>query len=37
MIKPKVMGLLFLNIPERHEFSPKVYVHGNAFKKFGRW
>ncbi len=37
MIKPKAMELLFLQIPMTKTFSQKVYVYGNANKRFGRW
>ncbi|MEA2087095.1 MAG: hypothetical protein U9O91_03250 [Candidatus Caldatribacteriota bacterium] len=37
MIKPKVMELLFKNIPFNQAFNDKVMVYGNASKVFGRW
>ncbi|MBI4186666.1 MAG: hypothetical protein HY530_04055 [Chloroflexi bacterium] len=37
MIKPKVMNLLFTKIPLVKEFSDKVWVYGNASKRFGHW
>ncbi|HET6864185.1 MAG TPA: hypothetical protein VFH37_03250, partial [Candidatus Saccharimonadales bacterium] len=37
MIKPKVMGLLFTNIPETDRYSSKVYIYGRASRTFGRW
>jgi hypothetical protein len=37
MIKPKVMVLLFKKIPIAKKFNEKVFVYGNASKKFGRW
>jgi hypothetical protein len=37
MIKPKVMELLFENIPPANQYNVKVKVYGNASKHFGRW
>ena len=37
MIKPKVMELLFSQIPMTNEFNDQVLVYGNASKSFGRW
>lgn len=37
MIKPKVMALLFSKIPLTMKFNEKVFVYGNAPKRFGRW
>lgn len=37
MIKPKVMDLLFAKIPLTQVFSDKVWIYGNASKRFGRW
>ena len=37
MIKPKVMSLLFVNIPKTGEYNNLVYVYGNASKTFGHW
>jgi len=37
MIKPKMMELLFKNIPFNQAFNDKVMVYGNASKVFGRW
>lgn len=37
MIKPRVMKLLFASLPRTREFSDKVWVYGNASKRFGRW
>jgi len=37
MIKPKVMALLFKEIPLKKKYSKLVLVYGNAEKRFGRW
>ena len=37
MIKPKVMELLFSQIPMTNEFNDKVLIYGNASKSFSRW
>lgn len=37
MLKPKVMALLFTILPLTDKFSDKVWVYGNANKRFGRW
>jgi hypothetical protein len=37
MIKPKVMALLFTKIPLMDKFNNRVWVYGNASKRFGRW
>jgi len=37
MIKPKVMELLFQNIPQTGQFNEKVLIYGDAPKHFGRW
>ena len=37
MIKPKVMALLFEMLPLTSKFNDKVWVYGNASKRFVRW
>jgi len=37
MIIPKVISLLFKEIPVTKEYSKRVLVHGNAGKLFGCW
>jgi len=37
MLKPKVMALLFEQIPLTGRFSDRVLVYGNASRRFGRW
>jgi hypothetical protein len=37
MVKPKVMNLLFSKIRKVNEYTPMVYVYGNAGRTFGRW
>ncbi len=37
MLKPKVMGLLFTMLPLTRQFTDKVWVYGNASRRFGRW
>jgi hypothetical protein len=37
MIIPKVMSLLFEKIPITKKYSKRVWVYGNAGKRFGRW
>lgn len=37
MLKPKVMDLLFTLIPLTDKFNKRVWVYGNAGKRFGRW
>ena len=37
MIIPKVMALLFKEIPKTKDYSRRVLVYGNAGKRFGRW
>lgn len=37
MIKPRVMDLLFTEIPLAKKFNDRVWVYGNAAKCFGRW
>jgi hypothetical protein len=37
MIKPRMMALLFSKIPMTHTYSDKIFVYGEAAKKFGKW
>lgn len=37
MIIPKVMSLLFKEIPVTKKYSQRVLVYGHAGKRFGRW
>ncbi|MBS1513924.1 MAG: hypothetical protein JSS63_02760 [Bacteroidetes bacterium] len=37
MLKPRMMDLLFNTIPLTKKFSNRVFVYGNASKKFGNW
>lgn len=37
MIKPKMMELLFENIPPSLKFNARVLVYGGAARRFGRW
>lgn len=37
MLKPKVMDLLFARIPLARVFNDKVWIYGNASRRFGRW
>ena len=37
MLKPKVMDLLFTRIPLARAFNDKVWIYGNASRRFGRW
>jgi hypothetical protein len=37
MIKPRMMKLLFSTIPNSVKYNDKVYVYGEAIKKFGKW
>lgn len=37
MIKPKVMELLFTELPFIQAFNEVVWIYGNASKRFGRW
>lgn len=37
MLKPRMMALLFDKIELTQKYSDKVYVYGEASKKFGKW
>jgi hypothetical protein len=37
MLKPKVMALFFEKLPLTSRFNDKVWVYGNAIKRFGHW
>lgn len=37
MLKPRVMKLLFNTIPRTGKLNDKVFIYGNAVKRFGRW
>jgi len=37
MIKPRMMNLLFSKIPLTSKMNEKIFVYGNASKKFGNW
>jgi hypothetical protein len=37
MLKPRMMSLLFKEIPQTKKFNDKVLVYGEASKKFGNW
>lgn len=37
MIKPRMMKLLYDNIPFQSKYNDKVLVYGKADRKFGRW
>jgi len=37
MIKRRMMKLLFEKIPFKRQFNERVFVYGNADKKFGNW
>lgn len=37
MLKPKVMALLFATLPLTSKYNDKVWVYGDASRRFGRW
>jgi hypothetical protein len=37
MIKPRMMELLFSGIPCNGKYNDKIYIYGEAMKKFGKW
>ena len=37
MLKPRMLNLLFDNIPKTNDFNERILVYGNASKKFGNW
>lgn len=37
MLKPRMLNLLFDNIPKTNDFNERILVYGNACKKFGNW